>query len=169
MMLLSILILLISFFIQNVFSNYIGYIYNNLSIFSTVYILIAILILNPFFENKKKYFILLIITGLIIDVAYTNTFPMNIILFFICYFISKSFHAFFPYNWITISVSNLLCISIYHIISFLILSIQQYYNYNLSILTKILSHSILMTIIYSSIIYKIIIWLYKKFQLKEVK
>lgn len=169
MMLLSILLLLVSTLIQGIISNYLGYTYTNLSIFSTIYVLIALLILVPYFENKKKYFILLIIFGLIIDMAYTNTFVLNTCLFITCYIVSKIFHTFFPYNWLTTSVSNLLSIFTYHIISFIFLNILKYDTYSFSVLTKILSHSILMTIIYSNFIYLITSFIFKKLELKEVK
>lgn len=169
MMIISVIILLISTFIQGIASNYLGYSYNNLSIFSTVYVLIALLILNPYFENKKKYFTLLIVFGLIIDITYANTSILNTCLFIICYYLSKNFHFFFPYNWLTVSISNLICVFTYHIISFLFLNILKYDTYTFSNLLKILSHSILMTIIYSNIIYIITSFVNKKFQIKEVK
>lgn len=169
MIALSIIVLLISLLIQGIMSNYLGYTYLDLSIFSTIYVLIALLILNPYFENKKKYFLILIIFGLVMDIVYTNTFILNVCLFIIVYYFSKSFHFFFPYNWITISVSNLLSIFLYHIISFLFLNILKYDVYTFSNLLKILSHSILMTIIYTNIIYTIVVFVKQKFQLKEVK
>lgn len=168
-MLTSIITLLLSTFIQVTISNYLGYTYNNLSIFSTIYILIAILILRPYFENKKKYFTLLIIFSLIIDITYTNTLFLNTFLFIICYYISKIFHSFFPYNWLTISVSNLICITIYHTLTYLFLTILKYGIYQVSNLTKILSHSILMTIMYSIIVHVALSFVTKKLQLKEVK
>lgn len=169
MMILSVVILLISTFIQGVASNYLGYTYNTLSIFSTIYVLIALLILNPYFENKRKYFTLLIIFGLIIDIAYTNTFILNTCIFIACYYVSKVFHFFLPYNIITINISNLLSIYTYHIISFIFLNLFKYDAYPFSSLLKILNHSILMTIIYSSIIYLIIVLIKNKLELKEVK
>lgn len=168
-MLISIITLLISTLIQGIMSNYLGYTFDSLSIFSTIYVLVALLVLNPFFENKKKYLIILIIFGLITDITYTNTFILNTCLFIIIYYFSKTFHFFFPYNWITMSISNLLSIFIYHIISFLFLNILRYDAYTFSSLLKVLSHSILMTIIYTNIIYTIILFINQKFQLKEVK
>lgn len=169
MMLLSIILLLITTLIQGGISNFLGYTTNELSAFSTIYVLIVLLILNPYFENKKKYFVLLIIFGLIIDITYTNTLLLNTCLFTICYFFSKMFHFFFPYNWITISISNTLSIFIYHIISFLFLTILGYDSYTFTTLLKILSHSVLMTVIYSNIIYTIVVLITSNFQLKEVK
>ena len=169
MIIISIIIILISFFIQGLTSNYLGYTYSNLSFFSTIYILIALLVLNPYFENKKKYLIILVIFGLLTDIVYTNTFILNTCLFITSYYLSKMFHFFFPYNWVTISISNLLCIFAYHVISFLFLIILKYDTYTFSNLLKVLSHSILMTFIYSTIIYTIIVFIVKKFELKEVK
>ena len=117
MIVLSIFISIISLLLQGIMSNYLGYTYNFISIFSTNYILIALLILIPHFENKKKYFYLLIVFGLIVDIVYTNTFIFNTSLFIVCYYTSKLFHSFFPYNWLTISVSNVLCVLFYRITS----------------------------------------------------
>ena len=169
MMLLSIITLILSVIIQSITSNYIGYIYSNLSIFSTIYVLVSLLILKPYFENKKKYILLLIIFGLLTDLLYTNTTIFNTTLFIVCYFISKTFHFIFPYNWLTVSVSNLICISFYHIITFIFLNILEYDVFSLSTLLKILQNSIIMTITFSIIIYLIINFIVKKYELKEVK
>ena len=138
-------------------------------IISTLYVLVALLIISSYFENRKKYFILLIVFGFVIDVVYTNTFILNVCLFIVCYFISKLFHSFFPYNWFTLSFSNIICVCSYHIITFLFLSVLRYDIYGIFSLFKILSHSILMTVIYTIIVYTIIVFVRKKFQIKEVK
>lgn len=169
MMLVSIVVSVLSLLIQGTVSNYIGYTYSNLSIFSTVYVLVSLLIINIYFENKKKYLILLIVFGLILDLVYTNTFLLNTFLFIATYYFSKAFHFFFPYNLLTINISNLLSIFIYHIISFFLLVLLKYDNYTIWMLTKIVTHSIMMTIIYTSTVYLIIEFVKKKFELKEVK
>lgn len=169
MIILSLILLLISIMLQGIISNYFGYIYDSITLFSTVYVLITLLILNPYFENKKKYFALLIIAGLIMDITYTDIFLLNTCLFMVSYYLSKTFHFFFPYNWITISISNLLSIFTYHIITFIFLTLLSYDSYTIWTLLKILTHSILMTIIYSNIIYTIVTFINTKFQLKEVK
>lgn len=169
MLVLSIITLLISTLIQGIISNYIGYTFNNLSWFLTVYPLINILILAPYFDNKKKYFALIVIFGLLTDIVYGNTFILNTSLFLACYQLSKFFHSFFPYNLLTINISNLLNIFFYHFVTFLILTVLRYDNYTWSILLKVLTHSIIMTIIYSSIVYLIISAINKKLELKEVK
>lgn len=169
MILLSIIIIIISCLIQGTMSNYIGYTYENLSIFTTIYVLISLLIIKPHFENEKKYLILLLIFGLIIDATFTNTFILNTSLFLVSYYFSKLFHFFFPYNLFTMNISILLSVFVYHIISFLFLTVLQYDNYTIWVLLKVLSHSVIMTVIYSSVLYLIIEFIKKKFDLKEVK
>ena len=169
MMVLSIIVLLLSLIIQGTALNYMGYIYTDLSWLSTIYLLVAFLVLRPYFENEKKYLILLIIFGLIIDIVYTNTFIFNTCLFVLIYYFSKAFHFFFPYNVITLNISSLLGVFIYHIISFIFLTILNYDNYTIGVLLKILSHSILMTIIYTSLVYFITNFFKEKFDLREVK
>jgi len=169
MMILSVASLIISCLIQGMISNYLGYTYTGVSIFSTLYILINLLLLRPYFENEKKYILLLIIFGLIVDIVFTNTFIFNTCLFLIIYFFSKVFHSFFPYNAITLSVSNLLSIFIYHFLNFLTLTIIRYDSYTLSGLSTILSHSILMTIIYTCVLYYVLRLIRAKLQLRDVK
>lgn len=168
-MILSIIVSILSILIQGTVSNYIGYTYENLSLFSTLYVLIALLIIQPFFENKKKYFVLLIMFGLMIDIAYSDAFFLNTSLFIVAYYVSRVFHFFFPYNLFTINISNLLSVFLYHIISFLFLSILQYDYYTFGVLLKVLSHSIIMTFIYTSLLYVVITFARKKFELKDVK
>lgn len=169
MIIVSIISLMISCFVQGVMSNYLGYTYSDLSFFSTIYVLINLLVLRPYFENEKKYFILVIVLGLIVDIVYTNTLLFNTFLFVLVYYFSKVFHFFFPYNFLTINISNLLGIFIYHIITFFFLSMLRYDSYSIFVLFKVLSHSILMTIIYTSFVYWVIQLIQRKLDLKEVK
>lgn len=169
MMVISIISLIISFLLQGITSNYLGYGFDNLSYFFTIYPLINLMVLNPYFENEKKHLSLIIIVGLLIDLIYTNTFMFNIFIFLIIYYVSKCFYFRFPYNLFTINISNLLGIFLYHIISFIFLTVLRYDSYSISVLQKILTHSILMTVIYSSILHVIIEHIDRKLELKHIK
>ena len=169
MIIVSIITLIISFLLQGIISNYLGYSLNSLSWFLTIYPLINILILTPHFENTSKNITIIIITGLLIDIVYTNTFMLNACLFVLIYYFSKIFHFLFPYNLLTINISNLLGVETYHIVTFLFLSLIRYDKFSFKILLKVLSHNIIMTLIYTSIMYIIIETIVKKFELKEIK
>lgn len=169
MIIVSIISLIFSSLIQGTISNYLGYTYFDLSMFSTIYILINLLVLRPYFENEKKYLVLLLISGIIVDIVYTNAFLFNTCLFVILYYFSKFFHFFFPYNLITINISNLLSIFSYHILTFLFLFVLKYDVFTVKMLFKILTHSIIMTILYTSFNYSIIQCIQRKLDLKAVK
>lgn len=62
-MIIAIVTLVISFLYEGFISNYITSYFNNYNIFTTLYTLIALVVLLPYFANKKKYYILLLIFG----------------------------------------------------------------------------------------------------------
>ena len=169
MIILAIILLTISFFIQGISSTIIGYTTQSISMFYTIYILITFLILYPHFENQKKFLLLLAIFGLLTDLIYANTFIFNTCLFYVIYKSNKIFHFLFPYNLFTVNISNLLGIYLYHTITFLFLVLLNFDNYSIVTLLNILLNSTLMTIIYTTIIYWIVNIIKQRFELKEVK
>ena len=169
MIALSIILLIISFLLQGILSNFLAYTTDTVSIFSTVYVLITLMLLYPHFENKRKYLIILVIFGWLVDAVYCNTFLLNIGIFYLVYKFNNFFHFIFPDNLFTINLSNLLGVFIYHIISFLILSLIKYDHYNLMMLGRMMYCSIIMTIVYTTISYYVIKIIKEKIELKEVK
>lgn len=166
---LSIGLLTISFFLQGILSNFIGYTYQDVSIFSTVYVLITLLLIYPYFENKKKYLILLVVFGWLMDVVYANTFLLNISLFYLLYKFSSLFHFLFPYNLVTINISSVLSVFVYHILSFSLLGLLRFDEYSFVMLVRILGCSIIMTVIYTTVSYLVIKFIKQRIELKEVK
>ena len=168
-MLVSIISLIISCLIQGILSNYLGYTYSELSFFSTIYILINLLVLKPYFENEKKYLIVLLIFAFAMGITYTDAVLLNVFLIFIIYYFSKVFHFYFPYNFFTLNISCLLGIFIYHFITFLFLFLLKSDYYTLSMLIKIITHSVPMTIIYTSFLYFELRFIFKGLDIKEIK
>lgn len=169
MMVFSIILLTISFLLQGIVSNVFGYLSSDLTMMYTIYLLLTLLIIYPHFENKKKYFLLLVIFGVLMDIVYSNTLIFNICLFFVVYKLSKLFHFFFPYNYLTINISNLLGIYLYNIITYLFLILLDFDNYSVNILMDVLVNSTFMTIIYTTFICWLVSFIKQKFDLKEVK
>lgn len=135
----------------------------NPSMFSCFYTLISFLILYPYFNNEKKYYILLIIFSLLIDIVYTNTFIFNMILFLILSIVIEILNNILPNNIFTINLKSLIITFLYHILSFIILNMISYDNYSFSMLFNILTNSIIMTIIYTTIIYLITKNIFKRY------
>lgn len=169
MIVLTVVSLIISFLIQSLLSNYFGYVSEGLSIFFTIYVLVNLLVLKTFYEDDNKYVMLIVIVGILSDIMFSNVFLFNVcIMLIVCYF-AKRFHSVFPYNVFTISICNVLCVSCYHVFSFLFLYILRYDNYSIMVLFRILYSSIFMTVIYSVILYFALNYFKDKFELKEIK
>lgn len=168
-MIISVICLLISFFFQGFISTYLNYSLMNPSWFSCIYILVMLIVLMPYFENQKKFLKLLIIFGLLMDIVYTNTFILNTIIFLIIYFICKFINYYLPHNFLIMNFLNVISVVLYHCFTFISLFIIRYDSYSIISLITIISHSILMTVIYGSIMYFIVSFLFNFFDIKTIK
>lgn len=168
-MIISVICLLISFFFQGFISTYLNYSLMNPSWFSCIYILVMLIVLMPYFENQKKFLKLLIIFGLLMDIVYTNTFILNTIIFLIIYFICKFINYYLPHNFLIMNFLNVISVVLYHCFTFISLFIIRYDSYSIMSLITIISHSILMTVIYGSIMYFIVSFLFDFFDIKTIK
>lgn len=168
-MIISILYLVISFLLEGIMSNIFPSTLSNISYFTTLYTIISFVIIYPYFDNDKKYYLLILIFGILFDVLYTSTFFINIFIFIIIGIIIKLLYNLFPENIFMTNIISYICIIIYHILSFIILVIVGYNDYDIMLLFNIIIHSIFMTIIYTSINYFIVKFMYNKFGIKYIK
>lgn len=168
-MLLLFIYVLFSFLIEGFMSNIFASTLTDISYFTTIYTIISFAVIYPYFYNKKKYFILLFIFGVFFDSLYTSTFMVNICVFLIVGFVIYVLNNILSDNIFTINIISMISIILYHVLSFVILSITNYANYSFFLLFNIIIHSIFMTIIYTSISYFIVKFLFDKFDLKEIK
>lgn len=161
-MISAIIILILSFLTEGFMSNYFYSTISNSNPLTSLYLLIALTILYPYFYNKKKYYILLIIFGLLFDLVYTNTFIFSTILFIIISLEVKLLTSILPFNIFMINIISIITVTLYHILTFFVLTIVNYGTYNFNMLLSICSNSILMTIIYTTILYLITNIIYHK-------
>ena len=169
MIIVSIISLILSFFLQGLMSNFLGYSIDNLSIFSCVYVLVNLVVLQPYFEDDKKFLILVVIFGLLMDLVYSNTCILCTCVFIVIFYFNKLLNFYFPNNFFTVNGFSLLSMMIYHIITCIFLIILRFDSYGIITLVKVIGCNIIMTIIYTSIMYYIINLIYKKFDLKIVR
>ena len=168
-MVISIIYMILSFILDNFMSSIFPSTLSNISIFTTIYIIISFVIIYPYFTNKKKYYLLLIIFGLLFDILYTSTFILNMVIFLTIGIIIKILNNNFPENIITTNVISIITISTYHILSYIILSMVSNINYNILLLINIIIHSIIMTITYTTISYYILKIIMSKLNIKQIK
>lgn len=168
-MIISIIYMVISFILDNFMSNIFPSTLSSVSIFSTIYILISIAVIYPYFCNDKKYYLLVIIFGILFDILYTGTFIFNMVIFFALSILIKILNNVFPENVFTTNIISIIVISSYHIVSFIILGIVGNINYDFMLLVNIVLGSILMTIIYTCVSYYVMKYIFGKFNIKQIK
>lgn len=159
----------ISFLLDGLISNYISIDIANPSYLRTIYSVIALVIIYNYFENDRKYLRLLLSIGFLFDIVYTNTLLLNIFSFFIIYIINRELNTYIPNNVLTINIKALIAITIYHLITYLLLLLSHYDIYPLKLLPLILCRSIIMTVIYATISYLVINKLYYLNYYKKIK
>lgn len=141
----------------------------DVSYFTTIYTVIALVVVYPYFANEKKYYILVLIFGTLFGVLYTSSLIVNIVLFLLITFVIKLLNDFMPDNIFIVNIISIICIIIYHTLSFVILNLVTSQTYSLFLLGNIIIHSIFMTLIYTSISYFILKIIYNKFDMKHIK
>ena len=168
-MLLLIIYVLFSFLLEGFMSNIFASSLTDVSYFTTIYTVISFVVIYPYFYNKKKYYILLIIFGILFDALYTSTFIVNVFIFLRIGFVIYLLNNILSDNIFMINIISIIAIITYHLLSFIILSIAGYANYSFLLLGRIIVHSIIMTIIYTSLSYLAIKTLFNRFDIKEIK
>lgn len=168
-MIVSIIYLVVSFVLENVMASIFPATLGSVSYFTTIYTIIALVVIYPYFANEKKYYILVIIFGALFDILYTSTLLINVVFFILIAVIIKVLNTIMSDNIFTTNVISIISIIIYHLLSFVILNLETSQTYSLILLGKIITHSILMTIIYTTISYVIIKLIYNKLDMKQVK
>lgn len=165
-MIIAITYVIISFLLDGLLSNYTGFSLVDPGWFKTIYSIISLVIIFNYFDNKKKYLSILVVLGIFFDIVYTNTFILNIVVFLLIYLALSNLDYMMPTNIITINIKSIVCISTYHIITYIILLLSNYNDYSIKLLFLILLKSLIMTIIYTTISYLLINKIYDNKRIK---
>ena len=165
-MLGAIIYVIISFLLDGIISNILPFNLVDPSYFKTIYSVISLVIIYNYFDNHKKYLTILITLGIFFDIIYTNTFILNIVVFLIIYIVLSNLDYIITTNIFTINIKSIVCISTYHITTYIILLLANYNSYSIKLLGLILIRSIIMTIIYTTISYLI---MNKMYEYKRIK
>ena len=168
-MIISIIYLVICLILEVVMSNFFSSTLTNVSLFSTIYTIVGLVILYPHFNNDKKFYLLVIVFGILFDILYTPTFMFNLILFAIIGIVIKILCNVLSENLFMTNLISFIVITVYHLLCFIILCLFSSISYNFSILINIILGSIIMTIIYTTISYYIIRYIFNRFGIKYIK
>lgn len=160
------IVLIFSFLFECAFSN----IVNSYCLLTPLFLIVSFSILYPYFKNNKFNFVIVgIICGLLYDIALTDSIFINTISFGICSGLIVLGFSYVNYNIYSSSIINLIVIVFYRIISYFLLCIIDYVNFNEYVLLEGISNSIIINIIYGIILFIIVDLVAKVFNIKKVE
>ena len=160
------IIIIFSFLFESVFSN----IVNSYSFLTPLFLLTSLSILYPYFKNNNINFVIVcIICGLFYDISFTDSLFINTICFGLCSGLIILGYNYVNYNIFSCSFINVINIIFYRIMSYLILCIIDYVNFNGSTLLQGIYNSLIVNIINGIIIFVIVDLLSKIFNIKKVE
>ncbi len=144
------IILFISFYLEGIISNLVSV---NTRYLNPLFSLVTIISIYPFFiENKIKYYKICIIYGIIYDLIYTNTIFLHGLLFFIIGYIVNYLYKNLTNHLLNVILITFMIIIIYRIINYILICITSNYIFIPIYMIKSITTSILLNIIYISIL-----------------
>lgn len=157
--------MIISLLLDGLLTNYLPYLVNDLSYFTPLFTLISIFIVYPLYRKKEKeYFISIFILGFVYDLLFTNLLFFNAVLFVFIGFIIKYIIKNFELGYIKIIIYVLLIVIFYESLTALFLGVFNIVPITIDRLIYKITHSLLLNIIYSELLFIIIKLLPKRFK-----
>ncbi len=152
----QIIIAIFSFFLDGILSNYLSYMIGDLSLFTPYFTLISIIIIYPFFaKESKNYYKFVGIVGFLYDLFYTNLLFTHTIFFLLIAFIIKLIFKKMEFNALTNIFLITIIIIIYHSIFAISLFIFNVVPVTIKGTIYLISHSLILNIIYGETLYLI--------------
>lgn len=164
-MLASIIILIISFILDGVLTNFLPYGVENISLFTPLLTIVALVVIyNFFYHEEKNYYILSFIIGILYDLFYTNLLFLDGLLFLLIAFVITKIYKLVGFNYMWIALDILISIIIYECSFALVIVIFNLVPMSIYRLLYKIGHSIILNIIYGELLYFIIKLLPKKYK-----
>ena len=156
-MIISLIIIIVSLLLDGILSNFLPYLYTNLSIFTPLFTLVSIFMIYPFFKKKEKtYFILIFIVGIIYDLFYTNLLFFNGVLFITIGLLIKYIYKTYEITPLRLILYIIILITSYEFLTSLVLLIYNVVEVTFYKVFYKIINSLLLNIIYGELIYLII-------------
>ena len=161
----AIIITIISFLLEGIFSFYIPI---SSRFWLPIPTLLSVCFCHVYFLKNKNYIWYSFLTGILYDIAYTNTLFLHGILFVCMGYIGKKISKFISHTWYQFLIMTIMLIVIYRLLSYIILISVGYLHFNLSFFLSITMASFLWNLIYSALLYGIDHVILKKFTTKRL-
>ena len=144
------LVVILSFILDSVVSNFISL----NSLFMPLLTLMSLIIIYPYFNgNVRKFLIVCFVTGIFYDLIYTDTIVIHGFLFLITGYIITKLNLIFSNNYLNVMIMGIICIIFYRAVSYLLLLITANISFDIVLLLKSIYHSLILNLIYVSLVY----------------
>lgn len=154
---IELIIIITSFILDGILTNFLPYISNDLSLFTPLLTVTIIFLIYPFYKKReKRYYITILILGILYDLFYTNLLFFNAIIFLLLGVISSYIHKNFELNHLKLIIYIALIITAYELITAIIIAIFNLVPITLSKVIYKITHSLLLNIIYAQLVYLVI-------------
>ena len=139
-----ILICLISFLLDGVFSLVV----NDNSLFLSLFSLMCLIVIYPYMKCNNHIFYYSIVIGLFFDIAYTQTLFLNTVIFFLMAILIYYYFKYLPYNIINIILLSLVTIILFRLVTYVFFVIFEDNIFNMRLLFRSIYTSIISNIVY---------------------
>ncbi len=158
-MMISVIILVVSFLLDGILSNFLPYMVGDLSLFTPMFTIVSLVIIYPFFTKKLKYFfITCFLVGLVYDFMYTNLLFYNAVLFLAVGLMLMFLYRYIRPSWLSLILFIVVVIAGYECMNAIVILAFQLVPMTFYRLLYKISHSLLLNLCYGEILY-FIIWL----------
>lgn len=158
-------VIIISFILESIISSLIPI---NTNFFNPCFVVVALIIIYPYFNKyNNRYLITCLITGLIYDFIFTSTLFFFSIIFLILGLIIKFIFSKVSNNIISVNITSFIIIVLYRLIVYFTLLATNYFSFDFNYLLKGIYSSIIMNIIYTSMLYLLTEFISKKLNIKK--
>jgi len=144
------IILIISFLLDILVSKFITY----NSLLYPLFSILSLIFIYPNFHKTNHYYIYSFILGFLYDILIDTIF-LNAFIFLLLSYLLKLIFKKIPYNYLSVLLISIFTIIYYRLIIYSILIFINYLKFDIFILLKSISSSLLLNIIYISIMYLI--------------
>ncbi len=162
---ISIVIIVISLILDGLLSNFLPFMVGSLSFFTPLFTVMSIFLIYPFFKKKEKrsYFMMIGIAGIIYDLLYTNLLFFHALIFLVLGGVVVLLYRYLDINFFMVLIEAVIIVFLYQGLTTFLFFIMSVVPVHFSDFLYLVEHTLLINIIYTEIVYFITCLLPKKY------
>lgn len=160
---MKLIVLIISFFLDGIASN----IFPMDSFFSSLFTLVSLIIVYPYFDDDYIFYKYSFFTGLAYDLIYTNTFVFYAFIFLLLSFIISKLSTVFADNYLNVVIITLISIIVFRSVTYFLIALTGNIKFNINILLEGIYHSLILNVIYVILLNFVVTGICKKLNIRK--